>query len=399
MIESLSDEQWAQTHSERERWIEIGTCTDPADRETSERVITGFYSRIRKKAPKFVWLDGPLSCCTQIETLGAQGDQLSNQLSNQLRSQLRDQLWSQLNGKLSNQFRNQLWEQLRDPLESRLEGQLKDQLRRQLKDQLWTQLNGKRKLSEQFRKQLWEQFRNQLGNRLEGQFRNQLGSRLEGQLSVQALKNLALGWWFAQPSPWVSWHQVCRDVIRIEYDEQSNNLLDLWADLAKSSGWWFPLEDTCFMAERHEVIKFDAEKRLHCEVGPAILCRDGFEVYAWHGTRVPAEWIKEKDNIDPKMALTWENIEQRRCLAEILGWDQVLKQLRPTVVDQHSDPEIGVLLRVDLPEAPGEQFLKVACGTGRDFVLPVPPDVRTAQAAQDWMWDLETGQYNPEVRT
>ena len=369
-IEALSADQWAAVARERERWVAIGSCTDPADRETTEEVITGFYRRIGKDRPAFVWGSGPLASCLEATLVAS----LSK------RGKLRDQLWEQLGEQLRDQLWDQLWGQLRGPLR----GQLGGQLWGQLWDQLWGQLGG----------QLW----GQLGGQLWGQLWDQLWGQLGGQLGGQARRELDNGWHLAQPGFWIGHYAACRDVAGAEYASKDDELLRQWERLAAASGWWFPYEGVCFCAERHERVRFDAERRLHCEDGPAILCRDGFAVHAWHGTRVPADWIEQTADVDPKLALTWENIEQRRCLAEIVGWDKVLDQLSPVVVDEDS-PEVGKLLRVDLPDAPGEQFLQVRCGTGRTFVLPVPPEMTTARQANAWTYGLNPEEWSPEIRT
>jgi hypothetical protein len=148
-----------------------------------------------------------------------------------------------------------------------------------------------------------------------------------------------------------------------------------------------------------ECVHRDAENRPHCENGPFTAWDDGIALYAWHGTTVPAKWIEDKASLDPKTALTWPNVEQRRAAAEIIGWKRVIDSLRPTIVDVDGDPEIGVLMRVDLPDAPGSQFLKVRCGTKREFCLPVPAEMRTARQANAWTFQLEPNELQLEVRT
>jgi hypothetical protein len=140
---------------------------------------------------------------------------------------------------------------------------------------------------------------------------------------------------------------------------------------------------------RHRAARFDPEWRLHCEDGPAIECGDGYKVYAWHGTRVPPEWIEDRDALSPETALTWENVEQRRAAAEIVGWHNVLSKLDAKTIDKDADPQVGELLEVELPDAGRERFLKVKCGTGRTFALPVPPDMKTALQANAWSYGVD----------
>lgn len=88
-----------------------------------------------------------------------------------------------------------------------------------------------------------------------------------------------------------------------------------------------------------------------------------------------------------------------RAAIELLGWSQVLEELKPVVVNKNRNPEIGTLLRADLPDAPGSQFLRVRCGTGREFVLPVPPNMKTAREANAWTYGMSSREYRPQVRT
>ena len=197
--------------------------------------------------------------------------------------------------------------------------------------------------------------------------------------------------------------------------------------------------------DRPEFIKFDDQKRLHSETGPAILYRDGLSIYAWHGIRIPSDWLNEVDEeatkaemdewmsqydslknsgqltpelekmhmnikptpilkkksiLTPKIALTWTNIEQRRCACEILGWDRILDELNAKTIDEDDDPMIGKLVQVNIPDIGKEKFLRVVCGTGRKFAIPVPPNMKTALEANAWTFNIDTDQLkNLEIRT
>jgi len=53
-------------------------------------------------------------------------------------------------------------------------------------------------------------------------------------------------------------------------------------DLAKSTSWALRCRHVCFVSERHNVSHRDAQHRLHCDDGPAVLYPDGWGV--WAGT-------------------------------------------------------------------------------------------------------------------
>jgi hypothetical protein len=54
---------------------------------------------------------------------------------------------------------------------------------------------------------------------------------------------------------------------------------------------------------------------------------------------------------------------------------------------------------VDIPDIGREHYLRVKCGTGRGFAIPVPPECKTALEANAWTYGLESYEYRPEVRT
>jgi hypothetical protein len=169
-------------------------------------------------------------------------------------------------------------------------------------------------------------------------------------------------------------------------------------DTDTSCGWWWPHKEFCIVSDRPSKIRMDDRGRLHSASGPAIEWRDGWSLSFWHGQNVPHEWITHPEKLDPELALNHENAEMRRCVAEILGWKRVLERLDTKVIDTDRDPEIGQLLEVEL-HGNRERFLKVRCGTGREFVLPVPPEMTRALEANAWTYGLNPGDLQLEART
>jgi len=178
--------------------------------------------------------------------------------------------------------------------------------------------------------------------------------------------------------------------IGLTFDPAVNEYIEYQRD---SGAWYVIAQKGHFVVSEAPVVcRRDDEGRLHCEDGPAIAWRDCYALFAWHGTIIPGEWIADKSSLTPQKALKWDNLEQRRAACEIIGWARILDELDAKVVDA-DHPRIGTLLQVDLPgeggDATTERFLRVECGTGRTFALPVPPSQRVAIAANLWTYGVE----------
>jgi hypothetical protein len=175
---------------------------------------------------------------------------------------------------------------------------------------------------------------------------------------------------------------------------------------AEHAGWYWPFENAVVITERPTTLKRDDRNRLHSETGMALSYSDGWGIYAWHGTRVPKEWIEDKKSITPDIALKWENAEQRRCACEIVGWHNILPMVNAKLIDKDPNPQYGELYEVK-HESLGNQkelFLKVQCGTGRTFCIPVTNfKQRTAKEANaatyGWKAGLPIENYLPVIRT
>ncbi|WP_194787202.1 DUF6745 domain-containing protein [Mycobacteroides abscessus] len=297
-------------------------------------------------------------------------DQLGGQLRDQLGGQLRGQLWGQLWGQLGDQLRGQLWGQLRGQLRDQLGDQLGDQLRDQLGDQLGDQLWGQLRdqLGDQLGDQLWGQLRDQLGDQLWGQLWGQLRDQLWGQLwdqlwgqlrdqlrdqlGDQLWGQLGFGmsaWW---ESYWIALYTKALQLGGIPESERLNTL----ASACRETGWWWPREGVAILTDRPSVLKRDVQNRLHCEDGPALLYRDGYSLYAWHGTRVPADLIET--GWDTKRILKETNTEIRRCAIERMGWDKFIAKSDMPLVASVPDPgnHPHTLDLYDLPKGLEDMF-------------------------------------------
>ncbi len=241
--------------------------------------------------------------------------------------------------------------------------------------------------------QVVDQVRGQVVDQVRGQVRGQVVDQVWGQVRGQVVDQVWGQVYGAHDASWLSFYETMLK-IGVNDCEKLKPLMEL----AEHCGWWVPYKNCVILQDRPCKIIFDDQKRLHCEDGPAIQYRDGLSVYSWHGTRIPKEWVLDK-NLDAKKAIKWGNMEQRRAACEIVGWNNILHELNAESIDKNQNPFVGELLKVHIPDIGEEKFLRVKCGTEREFALPVPPDMERASQAQAWLNFTTEDVYLPQVRT
>ena len=182
-----------------------------------------------------------------------------------------------------------------------------------------------------------------------------------------------------------SYLTACRDILGLRLPEHEPYAH--WERAAIHGGFRVMHEKFCIVSDFPDVIKVDDRNLPHCENGPTHRWSDGWALYHWHGVRVPQNWIEDCPSLTATIALKQENTELRRAACEIIGWKNILTKLKAKTIQKDPDPKIGELVEVTL-EGNKERFLKVLCGTGREFAIPVPREMKTALQANSWSYDV-----------
>ena len=349
-IERLAPEQEALLPSFVEYGLHHGLSTEPCDRPNAEAVIRAHYAALGLEEPRLIiWLDSPYQGAIGAAILA--GSKFSG---DQVRDQVWDQVWAQV--------RAQVGAQVRDQVEDQVWAQVWAQVRAQVRDQVWDQV--------------WAQVRAQVGDQVRDQVWDQVGAQVWDQVEDQVRDQVYRAAYGAQDMGWVAWFTAMRS-IGVTLPQSAATI----AAVSESVGWWWPFERAVIATERPRVIRFDGERRLHCETGPAVEYADGFGIYSWRGLRIPGEWVT--DGPPPSAdIMRLENTEQRRIACEMRGWHNILPELPGAkLIDRHPNPQIGELWEADLPDNGRECFLRVRCGTGRTFAMPVGPKFKTALEA------------------
>ena len=218
----------------------------------------------------------------------------------------------------------------------------------------------------------------QMGDESMSQLYSQLSSQLSSQLYSQKIynSNYLLG---SHNLYWIAYYRFALD-IGITVPEEVSNNLDIIKRISSQCEWWWPFENIVIVSEKPTMVKWDGENRLHNETGPAVEYADGYSLYSWRGIAIPENWIADGPP-ESKDIMRIENIEQRRIACEMRGWHNILPDIGAVLIDKHKNPQVGELWEADLPDNGLERFLKVECGTGRTFAIPVGMEYNTAREA------------------
>lgn len=192
-------------------------------------------------------------------------------------------------------------------------------------------------------------------------------------------------------------------------------------DIAKSTGWWWPFENACFMTERPIKLEQDEQGRLHCEDDMALKYPDGTGVYSFHGVAVPEKVILKPESVTAQEIDDEQNAEVRRVMIERVGISryvteggfEVLHEDKDSLghprrlLAKKRDDEIDVMV-VEVTNSTAE-----ADGTRKVYHLRVHPELRpllednelgpvqkpTCHNAVASTFGMTGDEYHPEVET
>ena len=210
--------------------------------------------------------------------------------------------------------------------------------------------------------------------------------------------SLGLSWSGQHEAPWQAEFDMHERVYGVRYDRTDRELFELWKTLTRSTGWWWPRDDVCVMAERPVAIHLDEDSLLHNDKGPALAFADGSVAHAWRGALVP-RWVIEEPT--GARILAERNVEVRRCAIERIGWERFVDDARLTLLGTAPDPgNPGFELKLyDLPAERVRLLLAVngsveRDGTRRRYGLRVPDWFTDPVDAAGWSYGLTGAQYS-----
>ncbi len=349
-LESLSKKQEARLDEFRDKWLELGLSTKPADHPKAEDAIRRAYQVAGHQPPEFIiWMKNPcdavlahalilewVSIGVVQKKIMLEGAQVRDQVSDQVSAQVRDQVRAQVS----------------DQVSAQVSAQVRDQVRDQVSDQI-----------------------NPMFIRVPSWYYGGLGNQ---------------DWW-------LGWLDFFGEVVGLSVEKVQPLI-----DLAYYGHWYWAMAGVVIMCDRPTSIKRDGRGRLHNDEGPAVEY-DGFRLYAMDGVRLP-DWIVEhKEEINPDNIDAEANGEIRRIMMRLYGWERYLKVKKAKLLDRDSDPTIGELWSFKDKDGVEIKILKARNGTKevdgyRNFSMWVDPINNTALQANRWTYPSCRGLSDEDYR-
>ena len=136
-------------------------------------------------------------------------------------------------------------------------------------------------------------------------------------------------------------------------DREPPAILRAALEIAKSTGLWWPYDGAAIMADRPAGVHVTERHVPHREDGPAVVFRDGWDVYAWNGQAVPKQWIMEPGTVPPREYKGFDSTYGKWAKS------RPASSARPTdtpAAATMKKPKAGSILKAPLPADPAARL-------------------------------------------
>ncbi len=165
-------------------------------------------------------------------------------------------------------------------------------------------------------------------------------------------------------------------------------------------GWVFETNAEIVVVPR-PIVWLDPRLRFHRTSGPALVWGDGTGEYFWRDLHLTEKHIRHPERLSADEILDIRNVELRRWIISRIGFAELLNRPEVEVLDE--DVDYGgrrQLLRLNLHTDEPLVAVRVICpSTQRNYLLRVPPAMRSCQEAIAWTFGIERARYRPVIET
>ena len=414
-IDRLSPEQEARFGEFVEKWTNIGLCTEPANRRTAEAAISAMYRYGGLNPPqRVVWCGSPLSLILVRDSVRASvWASVRDSVVASVRDSVLDSVLDSVRASVEDSVRASVWASVRDSVRASVRASVVASVRDSVEDSVWDSVRDSVRASvrasvrdsvrasvrasvrDSVEASVWDSVRDSVRasvrDSVEASVWDSVRDSVRASVRASVEDSVEASVWDSvrdsvvgqHEASWLCFYDYFREVCGLT--AETDPVIGLMA-LARSAGWCLPYRAMCLVAERHSAVHRDNQGRLHAETGPALAYPDGWEIWAWHGVRVPQEVIERPQELEVKAALNQSNVEVRRVMLTRIGPERLQAELPAKALDEDIDGRGAPRKLFQLGDIRDRSFVGYTCpSTGRVYpAQPVPPEVRTCAEAVAW---------------
>lgn len=390
MIDKLTKEQEEKIPVYLKKWLDNGYSTQPLDREKTAESIKWIYEFSRMESHYMWFCDSPMQIQLIIHLLKSEGllkyninynitGNLADNLRKNLPDNLGDNLWENLRDNIRYNLLDTIWDNLGETLMTNLRNKLWDTLVNNIRDNLWDTLR------ENTRDKLWDNIRANIWDNLKGNLKANLWANLN-----ETLKNSKIDFnYFFSPSLesyWVGTYDFILNELLPERKDEFSVFNTKCIGFYKNTFLIIPFNGICFISERPTLIKTikstNDRRVLHCDGGPCMTFKDGYEFHALNGIRVSKEIAETPSHLlDSNIVLKENNADVRREIVRKIGTEKLCNDLNAKCIDKSPDG-MYELLMLDLKDGRMRPYLKmINPSIGVYHIEGVHPDCTTVESA------------------
>jgi hypothetical protein len=399
----LEPAQQALVEATVAEWLTIGLSTAPADRQAAEDGVRLAYERAGLRSPpRIVWTESPLAGAREAVKLQRW---VGNRLWDRIRAAVSSWLpalnlltlgaWVVLVQRQAVGGRAYLWIWI---------GVVSSFLWRLT--QLDAGLALRHERAEWMGARLRTRIRYPTAARIAGQVQSRVVARLGNPVSDriwsavrdEAGEEVAVQGLRALGGPREAGRLAARAVLEPVTGGRRDGLIQV----ARNAGCWWPFRNVAVLSERPTRLCLDDDGSLHAADGPAIAYPDGWEIWAWHGVRVPHWVIATPERLTVAHIQTQRRNDVRRVMIERYGVERYVQDAGALKV---ASDEFGTLWRCPLLGDEPLVMVEVVNatpepdGSFRNYWMRVPPNMRTPREAIAWTFGVDAHDYDPTIQT
>ncbi len=384
-VKSLSQRQHSRLTEFRDKWIEIGLSTEPAQREKAEAAIRRMYTCAQLPPPrKIVWCGSPLS---QGLTRAIMLDKkLRASVGDSARTFVRDSVRESVGRSVREAVGDSVWASVRESVVESVWGATGNpvwafvwaSVREAVKDSV------QESVVEATREAVWRSVGGSVGEAVWVAVWASVWRSVRESVWESVVESVVESVWASvhesgygqHDANWLGFYEYFREVCSLT--KETDALIGL-LEQAKYAGWYLPYQHICWVSERHHILTRDEQGRVHNLFGPAVSYPDGWSIYAVHGVRVPEYIITRPQEISTTRIYAERNVEIRRVMIDQYGPSRYLTDSGAKII--HADT-YGTLYRKEIPNDEPLVMVKVVNstpepdGSQKDYFLRVDPELR-----------------------